>query len=77
MKFSFILKLCDGQAGKPRHFKYPLNFMWQMLEVSRTIFHSWIGRKKSQYMRRDVELTRLIIRRYRDDYDPPHPLPTL
>jgi len=61
IKFAFILQVRDEQAGKPRRFRYPINFMCQMLHVSRAGFYAWIGREESRHARRDVELTRLII----------------
>jgi transposase InsO family protein len=61
VKFAFILQVRDEQAGKPRRFRYPINFMCQTLEVSRTGFYSWIEREESRHARRDIELTRLII----------------
>jgi putative transposase len=62
VKYAFIVQVRDEDAGKPRRFRCSVSFMCGMLEVSRAGFYSWLNRKESEHARRDVVLTRLIVK---------------
>lgn len=61
VKFAFIQEMNEENDGEPRAGQFPVSFMCEMLDVSRSGFYAWRKRGISVRNREDAELTEAII----------------
>jgi putative transposase len=61
VKFAFIAKLVEEDAGKPRRDRFPVSLACEVLEVARAGYYAWLKRGRSKRAVQDEELTAKII----------------
>jgi transposase InsO family protein len=61
VKFAFIAEMTEENKRKPRDERFPVRFMCDTLEVSRSGFYAWVGRKPSKRKLDDEKLTEKIV----------------
>jgi putative transposase len=66
VKFAFIQDMEKENYRKPRDERFPVDFMCEMLEVSRSGYYAWSGRGVSEHAEEDQKLTLLVLRVHHD-----------
>jgi putative transposase len=61
VKFAFIAKVDEDNAGKPRRERVPVSLACEVLEVSRAGYYAWLKRVRSARAAEDKELTARIV----------------
>jgi putative transposase len=61
VKFAFISKLVEEDAGKPRRERFPVALACEVLQVSRAGYYAWLKRDRSARVVQDEELTAEIV----------------
>jgi hypothetical protein len=66
VKFAFISDMETQNAGLPREQRFPVDFMCEMLEVSRPGYYAWRNRDVSRRVSADDRLTERIVAIHRE-----------